>query len=73
MPEPFNASVYLVDGHVEAGRGESTAIRGPEGDITYGGLLARVSDAASGLVELGVGPEDRVILVMADGPELVAA
>ncbi len=73
MPEPFNASVYLVDRHVEAGTGDHVAIRCREGEITYESLLARICDAASGLEALGVRPEDRVLLVMADSPELVVA
>ena len=73
MPEPFNASVYLVDRHIEAGAGARVAVRFQEGGLTYEDLLARVCDAASGLAALGVRPEERVMLVMADGPELVAA
>ena len=73
MPEPFNASVYLVDRHVEAGAGGRVALRCREGEITYESLLARVCDAAWGLEALGVRAEDRVMLVMADSPELVVA
>ncbi len=73
VPEPFNASVYLVDRHVEAGGGDRVAIRCGSEEVSYESLLARVCDAASGLVSLGVRPEERVMLVMADGVELVAA
>ncbi len=73
VPEPFNASVYLVDRHVEAGAGGRVAIACGSEEVTYESLLARVCDAASGLATLGVRPEERVMLVMADGVELVAA
>lgn len=72
MAEPFNASVYLVDRHVEAGVGGSVAIRCDAGELTYESLLEHVCDAAAGLAALGVRPEERVMLVMADGPELVS-
>ena len=73
VAEPFNASVYLVDRHVEAAAGDRVAIRCGSEEVTYESLLARVCDAASGLAALGVRPEERVMLVMADGVELVAA
>ncbi len=73
MPEPFNASVYLVDRQLEAAAGDRVAIRCGSQQVTYQSLLGRVCDAASGLAALGVRPEERVMLVMADGVELVAA
>lgn len=73
MPEPFNASVYLVDRQVEAGAGDRVAIRCGHQQVTYQSLLERVCDVASGLAALGVRAEERVMLVMADGVELAAA
>ncbi|MGP3917789.1 benzoate-CoA ligase family protein [Nonomuraea sp. 10N515B] len=74
MPESFNASVYLVDRQVEAGRGDQIAVTGPAGalsSVTYAQLAARVAELAAGLRELGVRPEERVLLVMSDRPETV--
>lgn len=71
MPESFNASVFLVDRQVEAGRGDHVAVTGPTGAITYAELAARVAELAAGLRELGVRPEERVLLVMSDRPETV--
>ncbi|HEX4813194.1 MAG TPA: AMP-binding protein, partial [Nonomuraea sp.] len=69
MSESFNASVYLVDRQVEAGRGDHVAVTGPAGALTYAALAARVADLADGLRDLGVRPEERVLLVMSDRPE----
>lgn len=73
MPEPFNACHYLVDRHVEAGHGDRIAICTSAETVSYAELTRCVCDAAAGLVDMGVRPEERVLLVMADGPELVAA
>ncbi|MEV0390323.1 benzoate-CoA ligase family protein [Nonomuraea sp. NPDC050643] len=67
--ESFNASVYLVDRQVEAGRGDHVAITGPAGTLTYAQLAAHVAELATGLRVLGVRPEERVLLVMSDRPE----
>jgi benzoate-CoA ligase family protein len=67
----FNASTYLVDRHVEAGDGDRVAVSGPGGTLTYADLLGRIRRTAAGLRELGLRPEERVMLSMADGPELL--
>ena len=72
MPvEPFNASVYLLDRQVEAGRGGHLAVTGPAGSLTYAELAEQVAVLASGLQALGVRPEERVLLVTSDRPEAV--
>ena len=72
MPvEAFNASVYLLDRQVEAGRGGHLAVTGPAGSLTYAELAQRVAAFASGLQALGVRPEERVVLVASDRPETV--
>ena len=72
MPvESFNASVYLLDRQVEAGRGDHTAVTGPGGSASYAELADRVAVLAAGLQSLGVRPEERVLIVAADCPENV--
>ena len=73
VSELFNASAYLLDRHLEAGAGSVVAVRHAGGDLSYETMLARVCEAASGLAALGIRPEERVMLVMGDGPELVSA
>jgi benzoate-CoA ligase family protein len=68
----FNACTYLVDRHVEAGDGDRLAVTGPGGTLTYAGLLTQVRRAAAGLRDLGVRPEERVLIYMADGPDMLA-
>jgi benzoate-CoA ligase family protein len=72
MPvESFNASVYLLDRQVEAGRGGHLAVTGPAGSLTYAELAQRVAELSAGLRALGVRPEERVLLVTSDRPETV--
>jgi benzoate-CoA ligase family protein len=70
--ELFNACEYLLDRRVAAGDGERAAVTGPAGELTYGELLDRVQRTATVLSELGLEPEQRVLMCMADSPEFVS-
>lgn len=67
----FNATEYLVDRHLREGRAEHTAVIAAGGTLTYGELAEQVHRVASGLRELGVRPEERVMLCMADDIEML--
>jgi benzoate-CoA ligase family protein len=69
----FNASDHLVDRHVREGRGDRTAVVCAERTLTYQQLADETHRAAAGLLSLGVRPEERVLLCMADGVELLSA
>jgi benzoate-CoA ligase family protein len=71
MSEPFNASTYLLDRQVAAGHGPRLALTGTAGDVTYAELHDRVRRVAGGLRRLGVQPEQRVLMFMADTPWFV--
>jgi benzoate-CoA ligase family protein len=70
MTDRFNASQWLLDRQVDAGAGDRTAILCGDASITYSALLERVRAAAGGFRRLGVRPEERVLLILRDGPEL---
>jgi len=70
--ERFNASTWLVDRHVAEGRGSRVAVECGDRQLTYTDLLAEVHAAANGLRQLGVRPEERVVLVLNDGVPFVA-
>lgn len=44
-----------------------------DGEITYGELLRMVNQAANAFIALGIEPDDRVLFIMRDTPEMVAA
>lgn len=70
MPELFNAAQYLVDGRVEAGDGDRTAVRAPSATLSYRELAEEVRRVAAGLAAIGVRPEERVLFYMVDEVEL---
>ncbi|MCW0213366.1 MAG: benzoate-CoA ligase family protein [Pseudonocardia sp.] len=73
MSELFNAAEYLTGRRVDAGDGARVAVRHPGGTLTYAGLLDEVRVVAAGLRGIGVRPEERVVLCMADDVELFTA
>ena len=70
MTEPFNAAAYLTERRVAAGDADRVALRHPAGAHTYGQLTEDVRRVAGGLAAIGVRPEERVLLCMADDIEL---
>jgi len=74
VPDTFNAAAYFVDRNVADGRGAHVAIECGDEKITYAEVLANVNRCGSGLRDrLGVRPEERVILLLHDGPAFVYA
>lgn len=73
IPDRFNAAAYFVDRNVELGRGASTAIECGDERLTYADVLAAVDRFGNALRALGVGVEQRVVLVLPDRPEFIAA
>src|SRR5581483_3147601 len=73
VPEIFNAATHFVDRNIEEGRGRRIAIECGDASITYDEVHQKVNRFGSALLRLGVRPEERVLLLMYDGPEFVYA
>ncbi len=71
LPPFFNAAHYLVDRHVEEGRGDRPAILFEDETHTYDQLRRHVNRTAHMLKDLGVEMENRVMLLMGDSPKMV--
>jgi benzoate-CoA ligase family protein len=71
MAPLFNACEYLLDRRLAAGDGPRTAVTGPAGELSYAALHDRVCRTAAGLRSIGLAPEQRIVLVMADSPDFV--
>ena len=71
IPPIFNAATHFVDRHAEAGRGSKVAIEVGDRRITYAEVLTNVNRFATALRRLGVRPEERIALLLPDGPEFV--
>ena len=72
-PETFNAATYFIDRHLDEGRGAAVAIECGDRRITYQQLQEEVNRVGTVLKDLGVDAEQRVLLLMLDGPEFVYA
>jgi len=71
IPEIFNAATFFVDRNVEAGRCAHVAIECGEKRVTYDEVLGHVNRCGSALRRLGIQPEERIVLLVTDGPEFV--
>lgn len=71
LPRRFNAAQYFVDRNVEEGRGEQTAILFEDQVYTYKQFSENVDRTANVLTALGVGVENRVMLLLRDTPEML--
>jgi len=69
VEENFNQAVFLTERHIREGRGEKVAIYYQGEGITFRELAERADRFGDLVRTLGVGPEDRVLLVLWDCPE----
>src|SRR5262245_33411954 len=73
VPERFNMATVLVDRHLREGRGDRVAVYRGDQQLTYWELAALVNQTGNGLRALGLGLEERIVLLLPDGPEFLAA
>src|SRR3981081_2982986 len=66
IPREYNAAHDLIERNLRAGRGAKLAYIDDQGRYTYDDLAERVSRCANALVELGLQPEQRVMLCLQD-------
>ncbi len=71
-PEPFNIAAHFLDDPASRQPGR-VAIVGEPAVVTYGELAALANRAGNALLELGVARGERVLLVLPDSAEFVAA
>jgi benzoate-CoA ligase len=63
----MNAST-LLDRNLDAGRADKTALITADATLTYGDVARLVAQAAAYLGSIGIGREDRILLVLDDSP-----
>jgi benzoate-CoA ligase len=74
IPATFNAATHFVDRHLQEGRAAKVAIECGEERVTYAELATYVNRAGSALrEELDVRPEERIVLLLHDGPAFAYA
>ncbi len=70
---PFNLATFLLDRHVEEGRGDRVVLLYGEEAVSFRTLLDQANRAGNAFRRLGVEPEDRVALCLPDCPAFYAA
>ena len=73
LPDQFNMVSLLLERHLKPESTRKTAILSDDDVISYGRLGELTNRTGNGLSELGVGPTDRVILLLHDSPVFAAA
>ena len=68
----YNAASWLVDRHIENGRGDRIAIRCQAESLTYADVQREVFRAQHALADRGVAAGDRVAMVVNDEPGFMA-
>jgi len=71
LPHIFNVASYFVDRNVLEGCAQNLAIECGDEGVTYRQLLERTNRAGNALRHLGLRPEERVLLLLLDGPEFL--
>ncbi len=70
FPPVFNAAATFIDRHLDEGRAAKVVIRTTAGEeVTYGALAEAVNRAGNALVGLGLGPGERLLMMVKDCPE----
>ena len=73
VPREFNLTSYFLDRNLEEGRGGRTALIAGDRRTSYAELAALANRSGNVLRQLGVRPEERVLLALSDSVEFVAA
>lgn len=74
VPDTFNVAAHFVDRNVAEGRGARVAIEFGDERITYDEVLRNVNRCGNALrQQLGVRAEERVLILLHDGPAFVYA
>src|ERR1700687_5320760 len=71
-PSPFNIAHHFID-RPAAAHADRIAITGDPHPVTYGDLAKMVNRAGNALLSSGCRPGDRVLLLLPDSPEFIAA
>ena len=71
LPAHFNVATWFVDRQVTEGRGAAPAFHYENRVLTYGDVFDLANRTGNALRALGVGMEDRVLMLCLDAPEFL--
>ncbi len=73
IPEQLNLATYYLEENITRGRGDKVAIYYGDDRYTFSDICRLTNRVGNVLRELGVEPENRVLLILQDSPEWVAS
>jgi acyl-coenzyme A synthetase/AMP-(fatty) acid ligase len=73
IPEQLNMAEYFLDRRIEEGRGVRVALRLADRTMNYREVQALANRFGNVLRDLGVRPEERVLISLPDGAEFLGA
>jgi benzoate-CoA ligase len=73
LPPQFNVATWFVDRNVDEGRGSAPAFHCEGRTLTYADVQELANRTGNALRELGIGMEDRVLVLCLDTPEFLGA
>jgi len=73
IPEHVNLTTFYLDRNLDEGRAERPALFYQDRTYTFEDVALLTNRVGNALCELGVEPEDRVLLALNDSPEFVAS
>ena len=73
LPQQFNVASWFVDRNVTEGRGAAPAFQYQDRTLTYADVLELTNRTGNVLLELGIEPENRVLMACLDAPEFIGA
>jgi len=66
----FNVAVPFIDRHLQEGRGNKIAIYTSDGtEVSYANLAEQVNRCGNALLDLGMVPGERIVMIVKDCPE----
>ena len=69
--ESFNVAIHMIDRHLTEGRGSRLAYITEHETVTYAQLSDRVNRCGNALLEAGIAPMGRMLMIVKDCPEFV--
>jgi benzoate-CoA ligase family protein len=73
FPEQFNMATYFLDDRIKEGKADKIAVYFEDQQYTYGQVQEMANRVGNALLSLDVRMEDRVLMVLPDSIEFVAA
>ncbi|MFH0725307.1 MAG: benzoate-CoA ligase family protein [Pseudomonadota bacterium] len=73
IPDHFNIASYMLDRHIEEGRGSRVAIYYQDRAVTWAQVAELANRVGNAMLGLGVEQENRVLMCLPDCPEFISS